>query len=350
MTKHYGKISTLMITAALCLGISACLRHTGEFAVDHVQKFWPDPPEKERIAFVGAISTAEDLNIHPGVIKRVLHYLGGISDVPIVSPYGIARDAEGRIYVVDTYLHQVHMFDASGNRHIVFPSDGTLLASPVGIAIDDSRGLIYITDSKEGVVKVYKDRGKVLLTEFGNGLFERPTGIAVNGKSSELLVVDTLQDRVLRFDLSSRALKGEFGSGGDGDGHFHYPTHISVTPAGDIIVSDSLNFRVQVFSPEGRYLSKIGGMGNSPGNFSRPKGVASDSDGNIYVVDALFDNIQMFDARGRLLMAFGEHGNGIGAFHLPTGIYIDGDDTIYVSDSSNQRIQVFRYLKEEVAR
>ena len=186
--------------------------------------------------------------------------------------------------------------------------------------------------------------------EFGRGVFKRPTGIAINPKTSELLVVDTLQSRVFRFDLSSLTQKGSFGGNGDADGRFHYPTHIFVTLAGNLIVSDSLNFRVQVFSPEGRFLDKIGGMGNTPGTFSRPKGVASDSDGNIYVVDALFDNIQVFDKHGRLLMAFGEHGNGIGAFWLPTGIYIDNNDSIYVSDSGNQRIQVFKYLREDVAK
>ena len=328
----------------------ACVRQTGDRTTVRSERYWPDPPEKKRIQFLNTISTPGDLNIHPGLLKRVFRYIGGIQEVPIVSPYGVTRDSDGRIYVVDTFLRQVHIFDAGANRHIVFPSDGTTLTSPIGIAVDDNSGFIYITDSKEGVVKVYKDHGREFAMEFGGGLFTRPTGVAINRRTDELLVVDTLQARIYRFDLSSRAQKGMFGGSGDTAGRFHYPTNISVTSTGNIIVSDSLNFCVQVFSPDGRYLFKIGQMGNSPGTFSRPKGVASDSDGNIYVVDALFDNVQMFDGQGRLLMAFGEHGGGIGAFQLPTGIFIDRHDAIYVSDSSNQRIQVFKYLKEDMAK
>jgi len=350
MHKRLGYIGAFLLIAAICPGTTACVRHTDAPGIQRPEMFWPNPPEAKRIEYVNAISVPEDLNIRPGLIKSVFRYIGGIPEVSIVSPYGVTRDAGGRLYVVDTFLRRVHVFDAGENTYAAFPRGGTTLTSPVDIAIDESGGLIYVTDSKQGVVKVFKDYGKNFDSEFGGDVFERPTGITVNRSTAELLVVDTLGARVFRFDLSTRAPKGSFGGGGTSDGMFHYPTLISVTPTGNIIVTDSLNFRVQVFSPEGRFLWKIGGMGDSPGAFSRPKGVASDSDGNIYVVDALFDNIQMFDKQGRLLMAFGEHGSGPGAFRLPTGLYIDRNDSIYVSDSSNRRIQVFKYLKEDIAK
>ncbi|MGA9262597.1 MAG: 6-bladed beta-propeller, partial [Desulfobacterales bacterium] len=239
--------------------------------------------------------------------------------------------------------------DTPGNQYTFFPADKTMLDSPVGIAIDEN-GMIYVSDSKRAAVYVFEDHGKKFVSSIGDGLFKRPTGIVVNPKTSELLVVDTLQSRVFRFDLSTRLPKGSFGTDGATEGQFHYPTNIVVTLTGDIIVSDALNFRVQVFSPEGSFLFTFGRMGDAPGTFSRPKGVAADSDANIYVVDALFDNIQVFDKRGHPLMAFGEHGRGYGDLWLPTGIYIDDNDLIYVSDSSNRRVQIFRYLKKDMAK
>jgi DNA-binding beta-propeller fold protein YncE len=330
------------------MGVSGCARHA---AVPGVRPdiFWPKPPEVKRIAFVKAVSKPEDLNIRPGILKRVVNYIVGRGAASIVSPYGIATDARGRLYVVDTFLKRIHVFDAAGNQYFFFPADRTMLASPVGIAIDKD-GVAYITDSKKGLVYIFKDSGKTFLSTIGRDIFKRPTGIAVNPKTSELLVVDTLQSRVFRFDLSSRSPKGSFGTDGATKGRFHYPTNIFVTLTGNIIVSDALNFRVQVFSPQGRFLFTFGRMGDVPGTFSRPKGVAADSDGNIYVVDALFDNIQVFDNSGRLLMAFGKHGTGYGEFWLPTGIYIDNNDLIYVSDSSNQRVQIFRHLKEDISK
>jgi DNA-binding beta-propeller fold protein YncE len=334
--------------AAVCLVMSNCARHADVSGV-RPDIYWPNPPEVKRIAFVKAVSKPEDLNIRPGILKRLFNYIVGRAAASIVSPYGIATDSQGRLYVVDTFLKRIHVFDAAGDQYFFFPADGTMLVSPVGIAIDKS-GIVYITDSKRGVVYIFKDNGKKFLSAIGRNIFKRPTGIAVNAKTSELLVVDTLQSRVFRFNLSDRLPKGSFGADGAMKGLFHYPTNISVTSTGNIIVSDALNFRVQVFSPEGHFLFTFGRMGNAPGTFSRPKGVAADSDGNIYVVDALFDNIQVFDKRGRLLMAFGEHGKGYGDFWLPSGIYIDNNDLIYVSDSSNRRVQIFRYLKEDMAK
>ncbi len=335
-------------TATICLVTSDCVRRA-DVSGPRPDIFWPNPPEIKRIEFVKAVSKPEDLEIRPGILKRVINYIVGRAAASIVSPYGIATDSEGRLYVVDTFLRRIHVFDAAANEYFFFPADRTMLASPVGIAIAKD-GVIYVTDSKTGVVHIFKDKGKIFLSTIGRGILKRPTGIVVNPETSELLVVDTLQSRVFRFDLSNRLPKGSFGMEGAKEGLFHYPTNIFVTLTGDIIVSDVLNFRVQVFSPEGRFLLTFGSMGDAPGTFSRPKGVAADSDGNMYVVDALFDNIQVFDKRGRLLMAFGEHGTGYGDFWLPTGIYIDGKDLIYVSDSSNRRVQIFRYLKEGVAK
>jgi DNA-binding beta-propeller fold protein YncE len=328
--------------------MSACAEH-GHVAPARPDIFWPNPPEVKRIEFVMAVSKPEDLNIRPGILERLVNYIVGESAASIVFPYGIATDPQGRLYVVDTSLKRIHVFDAEGNRYFFFPADTKMLASPIGIVVDNG-GTVYITDSIQGAVYIFKDSGKKFVAALGHGVFKRPTGIAVNPRTSELLVVDTLLSRVFRFDLQSRAQKGSFGTDGATEGQFHYPTNIFVTLTGDIIVSDSLNFRVQVFSPEGRFLFTFGQMGDAPGTFSRPKGTAADSDGNMYVVDSLFDNIQVFDKRGRLLMAFGEHGRGYGGFWLPTGIYIDKNDRIYVSDSSNRRVQIFRYLKEGVAK
>lgn len=337
----------LAVALEVFLGLSmgGCTGH-GQVPAVRPEVFWPPPPEVKRIEFVRAVSTPADVNIRPGIWKRFVSYIAGRGAASLVSPYGIATDARGRLYVVDTYLKRIHVFDAAGNRYYSFPKDSLMLASPIGIAVDTA-GYIYVTDSKKGVVCIFKDGGKKFLTAFGDGIFKRPTGIAINSKSAELLVVDTLQSRAFRFDLSDRRLKGSFGMDGVAEGMFHYPTNICTTRTGDIIVSDALNFRVQVFSSEGRFLFTIGRMGNMPGAFSRPKGVASDSDGHIYVVDALFDNIQVFDRMGRVLMAFGDHGTGFGSFWLPTGLYIDDNDLIYVSDSSNRRVQIFRYLKED---
>ncbi len=338
-------ILAIILAAVVILGTAACVKdtHVAREPLPHI--VWPKPPEIPRIRFVAAVSKPQDLQIRPGVFRRFFDYLTGKTEVPMVAPYGVETDATGRLYVVDTFLRTVHVFDLKGSAYYAFPSDQANLVSPIDIAIENKRGSIYVSDSKAGVVKIFNDAGKNFAGELGRGILARPTGIAVNAKTSELLVVDTLKAAIFRFDLAERKLKGKFGGNGKAEGELNFPTNICVTSDGTIFASDSLNFRIQEFTPDGKFLRAFGSIGTGPGHFSRPKGVAVDSDGNIYVVDGLFDNVQIFDRESRLLMAFGRPGNGYGEFWLPTGIFIDPDDRIYVSDTYNKRVQIFQYLK-----
>lgn len=342
-------ILTLIIGFAAVLAAGGCFKEAAELRDPPPDIVWPKPPEIPRIRYLNSISRPEELRIREGVFRGFFGYLLGKTGRSMVAPYGVEADSSGRLYVVDRFLKTVHVFDVPGGKYHTFPSKGAILVSPIDMAIEDERGFIYVTDSKEGVVKVFEDRGKKHVGEIGRGVLERPTGIAINERTSELLVVDTLSANILRYEIGSHRLKGMFGGNGTEEGKFHYPTNISVARDGTILVSDSLNFRVQVFSPEGKFLRSFGRAGDGPGYFSRPRGVAADSDGNIYAVDGLFDNVQVFDREGRLLMVFGGPGHGYGEFWLPTGIFIDRNDTIYVSDSYNQRVQVFQYLKGGVS-
>ena len=107
-----------------------------------------------------------------------------------------------------------------------------------------------------------------------------------------------------------------------------------------------MNFRVQILTSEGRYISDFGRVGDGSGDLNRPKGVAVDGEGHVYVVEGLHDVVQIFDSEGHFLLSFGEPGHGDGEFWLATGIAIVGD-RIYVADSSNGRVEVFDYLREE---
>ncbi|HHG74982.1 MAG TPA: 6-bladed beta-propeller, partial [Persephonella sp.] len=139
-----------------------------------------------------------------------------------------------------------------------------------------------------------------------------------------------------------------FGERGDKAGQFNYPTNIAVNPEnGNIYVTDTQLFRVQIFNKDFEHLITIGGNGNIPGRFARPKGIGVDSDGNIYVADAAFSNIQIFNMEGEVLYYIGGAGTEPAKFLLPAGLYIDDKDRIFVVDSLNKRIQIFKYLKEK---
>jgi DNA-binding beta-propeller fold protein YncE len=52
-----------------------------------------------------------------------------------------------------------------------------------------------------------------------------------------------------------------------------------------VYVSDTGNFRVQVFTPEGTFVRSIGEFGSGPGQFTWPFDLAVDGEGNLYVAD-----------------------------------------------------------------
>ncbi len=299
---------------------------------------WPPPPEKPRIKYIASYRGEEDFKK-----TDLLSALFGEPrlKIELLKPYGVwAR--KNKIYVVDTAFNTVFLFDTERKK--------LKLIGRFGGAINitgDSKGRIWVSDARMGMVFAINDEGKVLMG-VGRKKLKRPTGLAVDEKRNRLYVVDTADHNIKVFDLESGKLLFTIGHRGSGDGEFNFPTNIAVDRrTGNIVVVDTFNFRVQIFDPEGNFIRKFGQPGNRLGDFYRPKGVGIDSEGHIYVADAAFDNFQIFDQEGRLLLFVGGPGSAPGQFHLPAGLYIDEEDKIYVVDQLNRRVQVFQYLKEE---
>ena len=309
---------------------------------------WPDDSDGEtpRIRYISSFAQPDDLQIKQGMVSRIWDYIIGSPARGLVAPYGVTVDTDGTIYVIDAALKTVQIYNRSKNTFSVVPDDDHLFTSPINAVTDGEAGRLYVTDSSAGLVRSFALPEAGTVGEFGKGELERPTGIALNKTTNELLVLDTKQAAVLRYNRNNLALTGRFGSRGTDYGQFNHPTTMTVNNNGEILVNDSLNFRIQIFSPTGEFRNAFGKAGDSPGYFSRPKGIAVDSDNNIYVVDTLFDNVQIFDAKGGLLLSFGQPGQAAGEFWMPTGIFIDQDDRIYVADTYNKRVQIFQYLKQ----
>jgi DNA-binding beta-propeller fold protein YncE len=342
---HSGlALATVMLLMAGCAQQPAAI----EQVPDGPALVWPKAPETPRIQFLYSVTDPGDINAGKGWFQKVLDFFKGDPRELIGSPYGIEMDADGRLYVVDTFYRAVHVFDTKNAKHYLFPEKPMAdFLHPINIALG-SNGRIYVSDSGSNRVHVFTEHGRNYQQSIGEGQLERPTGLVVNHHTGELLVLDTPASRLLVFDEQSLSIKRVVGNESEETEGFHYPTNITATKDGRVYITDSLNYRIQVLSPELAFSKRFGAAGDGPGHFSRPKGIATDSEGHVYVVDALFDNVQIFDSEGRLLLAFGSPGNDRGEFWLPNALFIDDHDRIYVSDSHNKRVQVFQYLKAEV--
>jgi DNA-binding beta-propeller fold protein YncE len=61
-------------------------------------------------------------------------------------------------------------------------------------------------------------------------------------------------------------------------------------------------------------------------------------EGNVYVTDEFNHRVQVFSPQGAYITRFGEYGTGDGQFHGPMGIAVDFQGYVYVADSTNHRI------------
>jgi len=323
----------IMILAGLC----GCAPEEPE-----VHPVWPPPPAEPRIIHRKNVAAESDL-VKPGFLDRMGILFTGQDPLRLFRPHAVAVLEDQRMYVTDQELQAVVMFDLKSPRSALIQRAGEVaFVSPVGVVVCGRE--VVVSDSALKAVFVLAEDGVLRRSIQKPGGFQRPTGLAFDAKAGLLYVADTLANEICVFDFASGRLLRRFGSPGVEPRRFNYPTHICLAPSGNLLVTDSLNFRVQAFDPNGRYLFEIGRLGDASGHLAVPKGVAVDRWGHVYIVDSYFSTVQVFDQKGRFLLGFGEPGDAPGEFHLPTGILVDSQDRIYVCDSFNRRIQVFQYI------
>jgi DNA-binding beta-propeller fold protein YncE len=341
--RTYLTIFGMLFLAGIgCVG--GCARPQGElFEQLREPLVWPEPPDIPRVQYVGSISTELDL-------KRAVSWTQGLGELffgkgkfgVLLCPYGVAFE-NNRLYVADVGTGSLHIFDfvTREYKQITAVSGTEHLLKPVGLTIGDHK--IYVADSSLHKVCLFDTEGKYI-SSFGEDVLKRPSGIAYSKRQRKLYVADTWSHLICVFDSNGTLLES-IGSRGIDPGKFNFPTQLWVDKNDQLYVSDTLNYRMQIFSGNGTFVKSFGQQGDRPGYFAHPAGVAVDIMGNIYITDRQFENIQIFDPNSQILMALGGEGCSKGQFWLPAGIYIDERNRIYVADSFNKRIQIFDLLE-----
>ncbi len=282
--------------------------------------FFPEPPAAPRVQYLTHFSSADQVIPDRGGLSKLVFGDETPGDA-VAKPYGLALH-DGKLYVCDTKLNAVVIFDLAQDRFGYCGVTGPeRLHKPVNICVDDE-GLKYVADAERGEIVVI-DRTDTWAGTFGGADLERPVDVALH--DGLLYVCDAAACRIVVFDTETRQRVNAFGGKGTAPGQFARPTNLAVDSDGSIYVSDTLNGRIQKLTPDGSPLSTIGRLGDRPGDFARPKGLAVDDQGRVFVVDAAFENVQAFDESGRVLMFFGGPGDGPGHLVLPAQVIVDHD-------------------------
>ena len=180
----------------------------------------------------------------------------------------------------------------------------------------------------------------------GAGQFQAPRQIALAADGS-LYVADSLNDRIqhLRPDgtvLQTWGTRADISQGPAAGGTFNEPWGVAVAPDGSVYVADTWNYRIQKFTPDGKFLLMWGtGPATGKDQFYGPRGLAVDSQGRVFVADTGNKRIVIYDGSGTYLGEFGTPGMQLGQLDEPVAIALDAGGNVYVTDTWNQRVQVF---------
>ena len=165
----------------------------------------------------------------------------------------------------------------------------------------------------------------------GRAQFDSPTAMAV-GLDGDIVIADTGNGRIEIFSSS-----GTFVSS---IGQFEAPNGIAIDHAGNIYVAEiGSKHRIQKLGSDGTFIAKWKGPDTG---FYGPRRIAVGPDDSIYVVDSGRNRIVKFSPEGQVLATWGSEGSGDGQFKGVSSVAVDPiNSKVYVADPINSRIQVF---------
>ncbi|XP_029382231.1 tripartite motif-containing protein 2 [Echeneis naucrates] len=166
------------------------------------------------------------------------------------------------------------------------------------------------------------------------GEFTNLQGVAASS-SGRILIADSNNQCVQIFSNEGE-FKSRFGLRGRSPGQLQRPTGVAVHPSGDIIIADYDNKWVSIFSSDGKFKTKLGS-----GRLMGPKGVSVDQNGHVIVVDNKACTVFIFQVTGKLITKFGSRGNGDKQFAGPHFAAVNKNNEIIVTDFHNHSVKVF---------
>jgi PKD repeat protein/sugar lactone lactonase YvrE len=295
-------------------------------------------------------------------------------------PSGIAVDSTGTVYVADMSNDSIRQITPAGavttlagSASVLGFTNGTGAAarfnSPYGVAAD-SAGNVYVADGN--AIRKITPAGKV--TTFAGAAaagavdntgtaarFNSPYDVAVD-KDGNVYVADAGNNTIRKITPAGvvTTLAGTAGVTGSADGsgaaaQFNGPSSIAVDGNGIVYVADEVNSTIRKITPSGD-VSTLAGMAGSPGSsdgngsaarFANPSGVAVDGNGTVYVADAFNDTIRKITPAGAVSTVAGVAGqagsvDGTGSaarFNDPWSVVVDSSGNLYVADTGNSTLR-----------
>eukprot|EP00058_Branchiostoma_floridae_P002398 XP_002587886.1 hypothetical protein BRAFLDRAFT_87273 [Branchiostoma floridae] len=217
-------------------------------------------------------------------------------------PSGVTVSDEGEIFVADYGNQRIQVFTLQGTSKRQFAAvvPGGEKINPHDVAMDGEGNLWVVgwTESAHFAVQ-YNKQGRVL-RKFDLQKTGFARGVAVDTRRNHILITQVTEDldsylhgAVLVFRPDGRLVKTVGRQQGMG-----YPWYMTVNGEGNILVSDR---SVYVYNEDGQFLFQFGAEGSGEGQLSYPRGICTDRAGNVIVADQNNKRVEMFDKTGKFL-------------------------------------------------
>jgi DNA-binding beta-propeller fold protein YncE len=308
-------------------------------------------------------------------------------------PFDVALDGRGNLYFSDANNHCVRRVERATGRITTVAGSGTAgyagdggpaakaqLHSPYGLALDRD-GNLYIVDRLNACIRLVEAATGIIRTIAGTGQpgyggdggpaikaqFQEPNDVVLDDRG-HAYIADVKDHRVRMIDLASGIITtlvgtGEPGSGGDGGpakrAALLGPRALALGPSGDLYICLRNDHKVRKVDMRTGLIATVAGTGE-PGYagdqgpalqaaFNGPKEIAVDRHGNILLVDTENHCIRRIEAASGLVATVAGTGQPGGAgdggpatkatLKRPHGVCVDEAGNLYIGDSENHRIR-----------
>jgi len=244
----------------------------------------------------------------------------------------VACDSQDRVFVYSRSEHPLVVFDREGN-FLASWGEG-ILQDAHGIFID-AEDNVYCTERNTHCVRKFNKQGELVMTlgtpgkasERDGDPFNKPTDLA-RASTGELFVSDGYGNaRVHKYAPDGTLLKS-WGERGSGPGQFALSHCVRVDRYDRVWVCDRENNRIQIFDPEGNFLTEWTGL-------LRPNTIYFDPHDEVVYIAELTQQVSLYTLNGELITRWGgarpseSPGEFLGG---PHGIWMDSHGDLYVGE------------------
>ena len=246
------------------------------------------------------------------------------------SPSGLAVDAVGFMYAVDSNRGRVVQLDSSGNELLVFTTTSPAMSAPFGCVVDSAFSL-YVADSGNSRVVKFAPNATVLYSLTSPTPFSSPRGIAVDSADNVFINDVYASGRILKFSSTGSLLATFVISACP---QCVDPYVIAVDNANSVYIIDAINQYVVKYTDAPPNLIATYKQAVP---IVTPQGLCLDATIHLYMSDSGNNRVVQLNAEGQQVA---DPFNASTVFNAPKGIAVDVVGRVYVADSGNNCIRV----------